>query len=756
MTPHSPSLPLSCLLFLTVLLVVGPRLATAHPYEDPRTLRGTGLPLDVTAVVVTPLRAARSAFATGRTVDRIGRRQLRELQADTAHDALRETPGVTVQQTNRGAGIPVIRGMVGPSNLVMVDGLRFNQATWRTGPSQYLTTLDPSAFRAFEVLSGPASVQYGAGAMGGVTAALPWRLRTSQGIGARGALRLVSQDQTASGQLHLSGRRGAFVGGLGGAIRSHGALTSGGGVVVPLSDWQQRAWHGSVGWQLAERTWLRASLRSARIGHAGRVDQLARGRLRIYDNADDYASLDLRHRASGSLRELRVALAFHRSDEQVARFDCAGSGTTQADFAQCVQAADGLYDRPSGTPDANLKRERRYQDTVSTLGALAKATFAFSGLGLDVGVEAWRDKVDTSTLRARQASGNWSWADASRGNFSADTTWLESGLWAALNATLWQGGDTRLLVTAGARGAHFRGEAVAVPGLSAVNGGDVRYSHTGLVGSGGVRLVADQRWMLYADISQGFRSPNVQETTVLGDTGSKFEVPNVDLGPERGLSLEVGGRLQRHGLFLHVSGFVNRVSDVIDERQLSSDEVNALGLDGADVGSSPVVQRINRGSGLFLGAQGQIRWRLWRHVSPFLRLGWSQGDVDSVDGTSTPARRVMPLSGSAGIRWQRPARGLWLALVGRFALAQDRLHPSDRNDLRICADPANPNKVMPGETCTGTPAWSTVNLRGGWRFHKSLRLDAALTNMLDTIYRIHGSGFNAPGVGVSVSLSGRY
>ena len=738
-----------CLFVLAAALPLLPTLAQAHPYDDPRYLRGAGLPQAVTEVVVTPSRAARAAFATGRAVDHIDQRRIRELQADTAHDALRETPGVAVQQTNRGAGVPVIRGLVGPSNVVVVDGLRFNQATWRTGPSQYLTTLDPSAFRGFEVLSGPASVHYGAGAMGGVVAALPWRLRQAQGVGARGTLRFVSQDRTGSGQLHLDGRHGALAVGLGGALRRHGTLTTGGGAKVPLSDWQQQAWHGSAGWQLGERTRLRASYRGAQVAHAGRVDQLARGRLRIYDNADDYATLDLQHRGEGRLRELRVAVAFHRTDEQVARFDCDGTDA----LAQCVSGADRLYGRPGDLPGTHLSRERRYQDTVSTLGALAQAEFDVvpKRISLDVGVEAWRDEVNASSLRDRKSSGAWAWKDAARGNFSAGTTWLESGLWAAGSATLWRSGDMRLLATAGGRGAHFRGHAGDVPGLGAVD-----YSYTGLVGSANVRLVSGRRWMVYADVSQGFRAPNVQETTVLGDTGSKFEVPNGDLGPERGLALEVGGRLRRRGLSLQLSAFVNRVTDFIDERQLSAAEVQALGLDAQDVGSNPVIARVNRGSGLFVGAQGLLRWKLPRHLTPFVQLGWSRGDVTAADGTSTPARRVMPLQGSGGVRWAQPTRGLWFAVVSRFAAAQDRLHPSDRNDLRICADPVNPSAVLTGDTCTGTPAWATLNVRGGWRWHQALRLDLALTNILDATYREHGSGFDAAGTGLSVSLSGRY
>ncbi len=721
----------------------------ATPYSDPQRLDGYGLPLEVTSVVVTPRRQGGKRFSTGRSVTRVNRRALREMQADTAYDALRETPGVAVQQTNRGAGIPVIRGLVGPSNVVLIDGLRFNQATWRTGPSQYLTLLDPSSFRAYEVLTGPASLRYGAGAMGGLTNAVPWRLRATQGLRAEATLRFVSQDTTLSGAGRVAGRRGPVSLSLGGALRDHGTLTTGGGATVPLSDWQQQAWHAQVGAQLGPNTTVSASYNGARVGHAGRVDQLARGRMRVYDNADDYLALNLRHRGEGRLRKVRVALALHRTDEQVARFDCEGAD----DLSACVEAADTLTKSPSGTPSALLARERRYQDTVTTLGGLALADvwLVRDRLSLDVGVEAWADTVDASTLRDRRASGGWAWKDASRGNFSADTSWLESGLWAALDATLWQRDHLRLQATAGGRLVHFRGSAADVPGL-----GPVDYDYTGVVGSAGLRLVAKRRWMVYADVSQGFRAPNVQETTVLGDTGSKFEVPNGELGPEKGVSFELGGRVRRGGLRLHFAGYVNRVSDFVGERQLTDAEVQALGLDAADVDGNPVVQRVNRDTGLFVGVEGSAAWRLGHGFTPYLRAGWSRGDITKANGDTTPARRVMPLTGAGGLRWSRGRSGLWATVFTRFALAQDRLHPSDERDLRICANPAKPGETYAAGTCPGTPGWATVNVRGGWRWGKRMSLDLALTNLLDAQYRVHGSGFDAPGVGVSVSLSGRY
>ena len=47
-----------------------------------------------------------------------------------------------MQHTNYGGGAPIIRGLVGNQILVLVDGIRLNNAVYRLGPNQYLNTIE--------------------------------------------------------------------------------------------------------------------------------------------------------------------------------------------------------------------------------------------------------------------------------------------------------------------------------------------------------------------------------------------------------------------------------------------------------------------------------------------------------------------------------------------------------------------------------------------------------------------------------------
>jgi len=69
----------------------------------------------------------------------------------------------------------------------------------------------------------------------------------------------------------------------------------------------------------------------------------------------------------------------------------------------------------------------------------------------------------------------------------------------------------------------------------------------------------------------------------------------------------------------------------------------------------------------------------------------------------------------------------------RFASAEsDRLSRSDRTDTQ---------RIPTG----GTPAHAAVSIRAGYNPTENLQLTAALENLLDDDYRLHGSGLNEPG-----------
>lgn len=743
-----------CVLF--AVLLGGSTAASAEtPYDEkerPDQVKAAPT-YTLPPIVTAPSRAEQDAFKADRTVNTVSRDDLLKLQAMGTPEALQEVPGVMAQKTNRGAGSPYLRGLVGPRNLLVIDGIRLNNATFRTGPNQYLSLLDPSATRRLEVLMGPASVTYGSDAMGGVVASEPWQVRKKPGTSAFALLQTASADLSAglSGTASWKGESAGIR--VGGAVRQFGQLTAGGGQVVPLSEYQSGAWHLRGRYDLGKHTSLGVSWFGTRLRDAGRIDRINQGRFRLYDNDSDIGWVELRHRSpAGLLKSLRVAATFHRTWEDVQRFRCNVTDPL-AERDKCI--ADGLPARhnDSVTPAGNVHRQEHWEDTVLTPGFMAVAQLRITeGIEATIGTEGQHDMVDATKRERRADKNDWAWDVKDRGNFSSGSTYTQGGVFGLADVRLLRNDAGELKLSGGGRLSMFAAQADNVPQF-----GTVQYSQLGAVGSLGLRWLSTKKWASWLHVSQGFRAPNLQESTVLGDTGSKIEVPNGDLKPESSVAMELGVRTRLKRLELAAVGFMNLLSDTIDERELAQSEWTKLGLSAADVDNKPVVQRINAGAGRFVGAELSATVNLAASMAVWLKGSFIQGEIERKDETVT-ARRTPPPMGNAGFRWNvTGVDGLQVEVYSRFAAGQDELHPSDVSDLRICESPENPGKTYKdlGQTCPGTAGWATANVRVRYKLGKQLRLDVAGLNLLDAQYRYHGSGIDEPGRGVALSVAGR-
>ncbi|HPN21417.1 MAG TPA: TonB-dependent receptor plug domain-containing protein, partial [Tenuifilaceae bacterium] len=86
----------------------------------------------------------------------------------TTADLLGSTGDVFIQKSQQGGGSPMIRGFATNRLLIVVDGVRMNNAIFRSGNLQNVISLDAFAFEKTEVVFGPSSVIYGSDAIGGV------------------------------------------------------------------------------------------------------------------------------------------------------------------------------------------------------------------------------------------------------------------------------------------------------------------------------------------------------------------------------------------------------------------------------------------------------------------------------------------------------------------------------------------------------------------------------------------------------------
>ena len=118
--------------------------------------------------VITAQRSKSTSIDRPESISKLNSSDVRLLMAASAPDVLSAIPNVWMQRTNLGGGSPFLRGLTGYHTLILIDGIRFNNSTFRSGPNQYLNTLDPNIIDNKEVMRGQGSVPYGSDALGGV------------------------------------------------------------------------------------------------------------------------------------------------------------------------------------------------------------------------------------------------------------------------------------------------------------------------------------------------------------------------------------------------------------------------------------------------------------------------------------------------------------------------------------------------------------------------------------------------------------
>jgi outer membrane receptor protein involved in Fe transport len=714
-------------IILSLLLTIG--LSWLEPISAAEGSGEDGYLDDEYSVIVTAKRREEPSLNATRMIGTVDARAIEENGVASMADTLVQSVGVFVQRTNRGAGAPIIRGLVGPQNLIMVDGVRFNTTTFRTGPNQYLQLFDPQAVGQLEVLRGPSSVLYGSGAMGGVLQILPKRRAFKVGTGTSSSIRIRSADVGTSLSSDLWTGNTTSQLSLGLSYDHPGELRAGRGFMEPMSEHEKVYWRSQVKhrWGALE---LNASYFGARIDDAGRADKLGLGDVRLYDNVDHFSFVRLKYHGQDLLDEISLTFNHHRLDEGVQRSNCvketnADGHAVVADPVLCAAQADAV-----------LTRKRFYDDRVDSFGGslLASLEPFEDRFNIVTGAEFYQDFV-SSQKRTGEAEDDFELVTAPRGNFS-DGSWFRSfSAFAHGDLEVHRIGELAFAVNGGARYSYFQAYAPDLPEL-----GDVSYDYRAPVFSGGIQAKYGDWLNIYGTFAQGFRSPNLQETTVLGDTGSKFEVPNADLGPERSDTYEIGLKLRTDRVSFNLAGFYGLLHDVIDE-------VPSTYQGGVEVDGAPVVQRVNEARGLVKGLEGELSLR-FGDFALFSGATWMDGDIESASGDKHPMRRIPPIFGYGGLRYN-PGKGRFVRFSARWALSQEELHPSDLKDHRICQ--TDPYSGVLNPECSGTPGWLSLDLDAGIELDSHLSIFLSGHNLLDRQYRTHGSGFFAPGIDVRVS-----
>lgn len=693
-------------------------------------LLATALPLavqgDVAQTVVTAPRSQTHTVRSDAVVTVIEGEELERTGERSLPRALGKVAGVWIQETNLGGGAPIVNGQIGNRVLIVVDGVRLNDSTTRNGPNQSLNGIDPETVDRIEVIRGPSSVLYGSDAVGGVL--LIWT--KNRAPGSTGPLAKLDVDGSTA--------------------------TRGGRVSITGAGADEKAgWIGVASYQSFD------DLRSG----AGEVDNTG------YDGYATFGSLQV---DLGPYRDVRI-VARRTRDFDIPRTDRlnAGFGQTQppnVEWDYALQDREGyLLSFTDNEPGALAERVqarlslRRYREervlrrTGSSVRRLEADQTTTLGLGVDWqgtfgedhlltwGFDFDVDDVDSRRRDLDLSNGQVATLD---GAFAPDARYASTGVFLQDEIFSFSPWD----VVLGVRYSYFDFgfDPFGQPGGGRVDGDFDALTTSVSMGRevfDGVRVTGT--------VAQGFRAPNLDDLANNGQFAGGVELGNPDLDPEESVTAQFTVDVVRDSWSGYAGVHFTSIDELIGRRLVDAGNPGTTG--------DETYRRDNVGRAKIVGADAGYRRRLGGDDSPWTldtSATWTVGrqfddTIDPNTGTApfddVPFRRIPPLFGRVGLGWRPASTGGidWVELTWRFAFEQDDLHPEDVLDPRI-----DPN---------GTDGWSVVDVDLGGALRgvvgsggEASTWTLGLHNLFDEAYRVHASGYDAPGIALVFGLHLRF
>lgn len=325
-----------------------------------------------------------------------------------------------------------------------------------------------------------------------------------------------------------------------------------------------------------------------------------------------------------------------------------------------------------------------------------------------------------------------------RGLYADGARYYTGGVFAELDVDLFRTVRLRSAVRLGLAGARSEAEPMSATQR-------VHSDFAAPVGRVGLEWLLVPELSLIANVDQGFRAPNLDDLTSRQVIGPGFQLENASLRAERSTTFEVGARARGGGLALDAWLFATEIDDAITRapRSLSECPRDAPECQGAFAR----FQLVNLDEPAWLlGGEVALRaaFPFGLGVTANVSYAWGEGPspVPLAEGQRVPLSRVPPVHGTVEVRYANEETRLVVGAAMRWAGPQDRLSISDGSDARI--------------PIGGTPAYAVFDLRAGWRFEDTVRLQLSVVfeNVFDQVYRVHGSGINGAGRGLLVQLEG--
>ncbi len=666
----------------------------------------------------------------------------------TIADLLGNSTEVFIQKSQLGGGSPMIRGFSTNRVLISVDGVRMNNAIFRSGNLQNVIALDANVIEKTEILMGPGSLMYGSDAIGGVMSfyTLTPQFSTTQKMLFDGSLMTrystADNEKTAHAHFNIAGKKFSSLTsftfsdfddlkmgrhGPDEYLRNHYVIRENGeDVQIENDDPRKQIQTGYEQYNVMQKfryvpneSWdLNYGFHYSVTSDVPRYDRLLRYRNETLRSAEWYYgpqtwmmnNLSVEHKSGkGFYNNVKLNLAHQFFEES--RHD--------RDF--------GKTNRTDQTEKVNV-----YSANLDFLKSINPKSILYYG------VETLFNKVNSTGEITNVEDGT---SEEFSSRYPDGATWNSYAAYISYEYKPIE----KLTVQGGLRYNHisskskFNSRFYDFPFTEAV-------IETGaLTGNIGINFRATNTTELRAGFSTGFRAPNIDDIgKIFESTPGSVVIPNPDLKDEYAYNGEISVT-QKIGKFakIDVSAFYTDLKNALVRRDFTLNGQDSI-MYGGEMSQVQAIQ--NAAKAYAYGIEAQLEVYFTNELTLKSSVNYQKGEEELDNGDEAPLRHIAPLLVRAGIQYQTQKFRTELYLNYNDEISNEDLAPSEQEKDYMYAIDSEGNPY--------SPSWYTLNLKGIYNINSNVSVSAGWENITNQRYRPYSSGIVA--VGSNLILAVRY
>lgn len=704
-------------------------------------------------VMVTANKFPEKQKNVAQKVDVMSANRIESSMSNNTASLLEQTGKIFVQKSQLGGGSPVIRGFEASRILLVIDGVRMNNAIYRTGHLQNVITIDDDILEKVEVLYGPASTIYGSDALGGVihlqTKGPVFSNTNELLVKTRASARYSSAYNEMTGHLDVSLGKKTFASLTSISFSNFGNLRQGDQRKSKYQDFGIRN-------EYIERINGTDSIVTSKSPNVQKFSAYKQfdilEKLQWKPNNRQTHSLNLQYSTSSNIPRYDRLTDRRNGKLRWAEWYYGPQDRLMASYDFKAIEINGFFDAAMAGINYQKIEESRMQRPYRN-NSLEHRVEKLNVISLNADLRRSRLRHELSV--GADAQFNYLKSSAFRSDINTDvvTRGLDTRYPDGSNKMNYAGIyaqhqykiiTDKLILNDGVRISHVSLNSVFkdtsllhLPYTKAVQKNLIYSANLGLVYLPGRFSKAS------VALSTGFRSPNIDDLAKVFESagGTQLVVPNPDLKPEQTLNIDLGFSHQPElGLGFAVNGYYTffRNAIVLDKFELNGKkEVLYSGK------LTPVVASQNKAEAYIYGFEASLSYQLNQFLGISSHLTYTRGKYTGLDGKQVPLDHIPPLFGKTSVNFGgKQWSGSVYTLYNGWKKLKD-YNPNGEDNL-------------PYATVDGMPSWMTLNASAKWALHRNFDLHLAVENILDRNYRVFASGIHNPGRNFVVKLVTRF